>query len=249
MQNDNRFEGALTYRTYTLDRSEARVPPDTTSEKWEDGGNASYAFVARGVLNQNDKNIWYPVVWYQKDDLGWEITNAGGNTGVTRSAEETYTTLGAGISNNMKVNDNNLLIWGVAAAQMKHEYARGDNNTPVLGPLDADSVKVLEEKTSALPVVFAGVETNATRWLTVRFSASRAMFSDKSEETTFGTPATVNVTKERGSAFGFALGTGIRWNNLDIDMVMNEEFPLSGGYILSGNNATPFTRVSTTYHF
>ena len=246
MENDNRIEGALTYRTYTLDRSEASNVVGAVNEKWEDGGNASYALIARGVFNQNDKNTWYPVVSYQKDDLSWEITNAGGNAGVTRSADEKYTNYAAGISNNMKVNDNNLLIWGVVGGQTKHEYDRGDDNTGA-GPTDA--TKSLEDKVTYLPVVFAGVETNATRWLTVRFSASRATWTTKYTETFFGTPATVDTEKERGSDFGFALGTGIRWNNLDIDMVMNEEFPLSGGYILSGNEATPFTRVSATYHY
>ena len=46
-----------------------------------------------------------------------------------------------------------------------------------------------------------------------------------------------------------SIGTGIRWNNLDIDMTLNDQFPLSGGYILSGNQAAPFNRVSATYHF
>ena len=32
-------------------------------------------------------------------------------------------------------------------------------------------------------------------------------------------------------------------------MTMNERFPFSGGYVLSGDTAMPFTRVSATYHF
>ena len=35
----------------------------------------------------------------------------------------------------------------------------------------------------------------------------------------------------------------------DIDMTLNEKFPLSGGYLLSGDRSTPFTRASATYHF
>jgi hypothetical protein len=245
MQNDNRIEAVLTYRTYTLDRVEG-APSPAINEKWEDGGNGSYALYARGIFNQDDKNVWYPVAFYQKDDLSWEITNAGNVTGVTRSADETYSNYGLGIANNMKVNDNNLLIFGLVAGQTKHEYERGDDNT---GGGPTDGTKSFTYTNTYLPIFFAGVETNATRWLTVRMSASHNLMSDETETVDFGTPADTGNIKTRGAEFGFALGTGIRWNNLDIDMVLNEEFPLSGGYILSGNEATPFTRVSATYHF
>ena len=100
-----------------------------------------------------------------------------------------------------------------------------------------------------LPLVFAALETDATRWLKVRIGANRAMVNDRTEDTVFGTPPTVTVDKTRTSAFNFSLGTGIRWNNLDIDMTLNEKFPLSGGYLLSGDRSTPFTRASATYHF
>jgi len=245
MQNDNRIEAALTYRTYTLDRSQT-LPAPTPNEKLEDGGNASYAFIGRAVLNQNDKNVWYPVAYYQKDDLSWELTNGGNVAGVTRSVDEKYTKYGVGVANNMKVNDNNLLIFGLAMGQEKHEYDRGDDNT---GGGPTDPTKNYEFTNTILPVFFAGVETNATRWLTVRMSASHALMNDETKVTEFGTPADASTVKTRGNDFGFSLGTGIRWNNLDIDMVLNESFPLSGGYILSGDNATPFTRISTAYHF
>ena len=245
MNNDNRLEGVVSYRKYSLDRSET-LPAPAVNEKWEDQGNASYAVGARMVLNQNDRNVWYPAAWYVNDDLSWTVTNAGGNAGVTRSADESYKVYGAGISNNMRVNDNNLLLWGVAAWQSKHEYTRGDDNTGA-GPVGG--TRSLEEKTTQAPVVFAAIETDATKWLKVRIGASRALVNLKSTEVSFGAPATTDETKLRASDFQFSLGTGIRWNNLDIDMTLNEQFPLSGGWILSGNEATPFTRVSATYHY
>lgn len=245
MNNDNRLEGVVSYRKYTLDRSEA-LPAPAVDESWKDQGNASYAVGARLILNQNDRNIWYPAAWYVNDDLSWTVTNAGGIAGVTRSADETYKNYGAGISNNMRVNDNNLLLWGVAAWQAKHEYTRGDDNTGG-GPVGA--TRTFEEKTTQAPVVFAALETDATKWLKVRIGASRALFNYKATTVSFGAPATTDELKARLSDFGFALGTGIRWNNLDIDMTLNEQFPLSGGWVLSGNESTPFTRVSATYHY
>jgi hypothetical protein len=245
MNNDNRLEGVVSYRKYSLDRSES-LPAPAVNEKWEDQGNASYAVGARMVLNQNDRNVWYPAAWYVNDDLSWTVTNAGGNAGITRSADESYKVYGAGISNNMRVNDNNLLLWGVAAWQEKHEYARGDDNTGA-GPVGG--TKTFEEKTTTAPIVFAAIETDATKWLKVRIGASRALLTYKSTEVSFGAPATTDEFKTRNSDFNFSLGTGIRWNNLDIDMTLNEEFPLSGGWVMSGNEATPFTRVSATYHY
>lgn len=250
LNGDDRVEGAVTVRKYTLDRTQQNSTAGSVLESWQDAGNTSYSVLARAVLNQGDKHVWYPAGWYVNDDLGWTVTNAGNVAGVTRSADETYKFYGIGISDNMKVNENNLLLWGVQVSQFKHEYSRGDNNTG-LGP---GNIRTLTEKTTQFPVVFAAIETDATKWLKIRMGASRAMVTTNDESATFGaaTPPpgpTTTTTKTRSNDFRFGLGTGIRWNNLDIDMTLNQEFPLSGGYILSGNQATPFTRVSATYHF
>jgi hypothetical protein len=247
MQNDNRIEGAVSVRKYKLDRSTS-LPSPAVNEKWEDQGNTSYALGARGVINQGDRYVWYPAAWYVNDDLGWTVTNAGGVAGITRGADETYKVYGAGISNNMRVNDNNLLLTGVAAWQWKHEYTRTDDGAIVAGTPNGGT-RSFEEKETMGPIVFAALETDATKWLKVRIGASKALVNYKSTQTSFGTPSTIQDFKERWSDFQFGLGTGIRWNNLDIDMTLNQDFPLSGGWVLSGNEATPFTRVSATYHY
>ena len=246
MQNDNRIEGAVTYRRYTLDRTQTNSTAGFVPETFKDAGNASYALLVRGVLAQGDKHVWYPAAWYVSDDLGWSVTNAGNVAGANRSADETYKYYGVGISDNMKVNENNLLLWGVMVSQTKHEFTRGDDNT---GPGPTNGIKKLVNKESMFPMVFAAIETDATKWLKVRMGATRALVSNNDEETDFGTPTPSSTTKTRGSDFNFNLGTGIRWNNLDIDMTLNQKFPLTGGYILSGDQASPFTRVSATYHF
>ncbi len=161
--------------------------------------------------------------------------------GAVRSADETYKSYGIGFSDNMRVNDNNLLLWGVSVWQSKHDYERTDSG------IGAGELQRLEETTTMGPLVFAAIETDATRWLKVRIGANRALVNDRSETTDFGSPVTTEKT--RGSDFNFSLGTGIRWNNLDVDMTLNEKFPLSGGWVLSGDDSTPFTRASATYHF
>lgn len=240
MDNDDRFEAAATYRRYTLDRSESPTPGET----WEDGGNASYAILARAILHRGGTHTWYPAAWYVNDDLSWEATGIGALG--PRSADESYKQFGIGISDNMRVNSDNLLLWGVMFAQAKHTYERTDNNDGVSAPGDTRN---LEEKATMMPLVFAAIETQATSWLTVRIGGSRSMLTEREEFTDFGAAPFTSTEKTRLSEFNFSIGTGIKWNNLDIDMTLNEEFPLSGGYILSGDESTPFTRVSATYHF
>ncbi len=240
MSNDNRIEGAATYRKYSLERS--ATLGGVAGEKWEDDGSASYAVLGRAFVNRGDKHVWVPAAWYVNDDLSWTVTNFNG-TATTRSADEKYKQYGVGISDNMRVNDNNLLLWGVTVSQTKHNFLRSDANTV------AGEQSKFEDKVTSLPLVFAAIETDATRWLKVRIGASRELLSERTETTVFGTPPTVTTQKIRESSFDFSLGTGIRWNNLDVDMVLNEKFPLSGGYILSGDRSTPFTRASATYHF
>jgi len=239
MSNDNRLEGAVTYRKYSLDRSSTAAG----NEHWQDDGSASYVVNARMFMNQGDRHVWVPAAWYVNDDLGWRVDNFGGAAGATRSAKETYRQYGVGISDNMRVNDNNLLIWGVSVNQAKHHFTRGD------AAIVAGETQELTEKTTAIPIVFAAIETDATKWLKVRIGANRTLVSDRTDTVTFGPPNATTVDKTRTSAFNFNAGTGIRWNNLDVDMTLNEKFPLTGGYILSGDRSTPFTRVSATYHF
>jgi hypothetical protein len=73
--------------------------------------------------------------------------------------------------------------------------------------------------------------------------------TDREEASDFGAPTQSITEKVRLTDFNLSLGTGIRWNNLDIDMTLNEEFPFTGGNVLSGSEQAAFTRVSATYHF
>ena len=242
LSNDNRVEGAVTFRNYSLDRNTSTG--GVAGESWKDNGSMSYAVAARAILHQGDRGTWYPAFWYVNDDLSYEVTNNPATVG-PRSADEKYKNLGAGISHNMRVNDNNLLIFGATVSQTKATYERTDNNDGVAN----GDLKLQEFKSTLAPRFFASLETDLTRWLKGRLGAVKSMSSETTETTDFNTVAVTTKTKEKFSDFLFSLGTGIRFNNFDVDMTLNEAFPLSGGWILSGDEATPFTRVSGTYHF
>ena len=235
MSNDNRVEGALTFRRYSLDRSSTAVTPN---QSWKDDGNLSYAVLIRGILNSANNATWYPAIWYVNDDLGYTVNNVA-PTAV--KVDETYKNYGAGLSHNMRVNDNNLLIFGVAGMQSKHNYDRKDTNGA------GAEIRSEEDKLTLAPLFFGSLETDATHWLKVRIGASRALSNSHGDITEFDNTAV--SAKLRIADFNFSLGTGIKFNNLDIDMVLNNAFPLSGGWILSGDPETPFTRASATYHF
>jgi hypothetical protein len=242
LANDNRIEGTVDFRRYTLDRNTSTG--GVAGESWKDGGNMSYAVAARGILHQGDRATWYPAFWYINDDLSYEVRNNPATVG-PRSADETYKQLGAGISHNMRVNDNNLLIFGASVSQSKATYDRTDNNDGVAN----GNLKHREFKTTLAPRFFASLETDLTRWLKGRLGASKSLQSQNTETSDFNTVPVTSKVKERFSDFAFSLGTGIKFNNFDVDMTLNQSFPLSGGWVLSGDPATPFTRVSGTYHF
>jgi len=237
MANDNRLDLAATYRTYDLNRSNNDTP---TAQKWEDSGNASYSLNARYFINKSDASQWYLAGWYRNDDLSYSIT--GYETAVV-TADETYKSYGIGVSNNLKVNDNNLLVWGLSVWEAKHDYSRGDTQG---GAFD---IREESDKTTMLPVLFAGIETQATSWLKLRMGGTNSITSFEQDQSDFITPANSFNEKEDFTNFELSLGAGIKFNNLDVDMTLNNQFPLSGGYILSGNQAAPFNRVSATYHF
>jgi hypothetical protein len=89
----------------------------------------SYAVAARAILHQGDRGTWYPAFWYVNDDLSYEVTNNPATVG-PRSADKKYKSMGAGISHNMRVNDNNLLIFGATVSQTERPPTSGRTTTP-----------------------------------------------------------------------------------------------------------------------
>jgi len=241
LANDNRVEAAVTIRNYNLERTSTTA--GVADETWEDDGNLSYSVLVRGIMNQGDRATWFPAAWYVNDDLSYTVSNIAGGTVEDRQVDETYRNYGVGISHNMRVNDNNLLIFGLAVGETKHSYERGDGNDGVLNAETND----LTEKVTVLPVFFGGLETEATSWLKLRMGATNALTKTSDEGSTFAGDGFEE--KFKFSSFDFSLGAGLRWNNLDVDLTINEAFPLSGGWILSGDEETPFTRASATYHY
>ena len=125
MSNDNRIEAAVTFRDYTLDRNTSTG--GVAGEEWKDRGQpVVWRSSARAFLHDGDRATWVPAFWYVNDDLSYEVNNVAGLG--PRAVDETYKNIGLGISHNMRVNDNNLLIFGVAGWQQKSSFERTDAN-------------------------------------------------------------------------------------------------------------------------
>ena len=83
-------------------------------------------------------------------------------------------------------------------------------------------------------------------WLHLRVGASKA-FASKIEVLD---PLTGETTELEDSPMGYTLGLGFRiGGRLDLDAVLNQDFAFTGGWVASGNEETPFSRLSATYRW
>jgi len=138
-----------------------------------------------------------------------------------------------GLAESWVLRESDLLTLGFNFGQEEVEY--GDLR--VIG----DPFKATYTTT---PQLFGAVEVHPTGWFHVRVGASKAL-SSKLEYTEAG--ATTELTD---APFGYTLGTGFRiGGRLDLDAVINQDYAFTGSWAGSGNEETPFSRLSATYRF
>lgn len=147
------------------------------------------------------------------------------NIDLTRMGEDdpqhTYSNIHAGGAFLFDVNQDNLLTLGVAMNRQKDNF----NDVAV----------------TWLPTLFGSLEWDAKSWLTARVGCQQAMRNEKSGDN-------LDV---KTSDFLYGLGVGLHFNNFDIDCTLNQNFPFTGGYFISGDETpgTMFGRVTADYHF
>src|SRR5262245_19143761 len=74
------------------------------------------------------------------------------------------------------------------------------------------------------PTLFGALEWDLKPWLTGRVGAQQAM-----RMTSDGTDNDIT-----DSDFRYGLGVGIHMNDFDLDASLNQNFPFTGGYFLTG---------------
>jgi hypothetical protein len=198
---------------------------------------------------------------YNKYDVGWEISSDVADD--EDASDQTLTNMRAGLG--MRVDVGSFFMLGVGFSQWKLNV---DNTFGEAAP-DPAFVESFEFTGTSLPFFFGTFEASPKDWLTIRFGARKNLLNEKAtltwvsgDELTFETK-NANLTSDIRSyiygeginvpyfeePFGFSMGVGFKFNDIEIDATVNEDYPFTGMYWLSGDSETPFGKISVTYYY
>ncbi len=186
----------------------------------KDAGNLTYRFVGRMMKEVSPRTTLVPLVGYTHLD----ITPEG-------APENHYVNkLDFGVAMHHEVNDNDLLVLGIAANYRKSR-------------LPADGMD--EVSRWDLPALFAALEFRVTDWLTARAGATKTLdvINRKPDDPRYEETDTI------ASRYHFGLGAGFHFENFDVDITLNPDAMFSGGYLVSGEETRPIHRITATYFF
>jgi hypothetical protein len=261
VRETDKLEAAFEYRM--VDFSVDFIP--TPSFTWEDKGNASIGFTGRGFFTMAENISLVPLVGYNKYDFGWQV-KAPDVPDAEDSADQTLTNMRAGLG--LKVDVGSWFMMGLGFSQSKMEV---DQTFAAAAP-PATNLETFTFTSTAAPFLFGCLETEVKDWLTVRFGAKKNLVNEETELTFVGPGVeSIEFKTKNGlipdglrsdifdatglrmpyfnEPFMFSLGVGFKFGDLDIDATMNDFYPFTGMYWLSGVEELPFTRISATYHY
>ena len=193
----------------------------------EDDGSVSFKLAARVFYERSKSQTLVPLVSLSRTDIG-----SKGDAEV----QDTVTDFMAGAACNHVVNHDDLLIYGAAFRVIDRERTQAD-------------VIEYDTKEWDLPILFLGLEHRFRDWLVGRGGASTAMANwSAGEEHSVESVANTNWL---WADFDFALGIGLEFTNFTIDATLNQNYPFTGFWFVSGQS-TPrdlFGQVSFTYTY
>jgi hypothetical protein len=201
--------------------------------------NTMFGVRGRMFCEWNETITWVPYVSYRSWDFSLKADSADwkdshyGNKGYM---------LNIGVGANIKVNEDNLLIFAVTP----YAYEK-------LEPSDPPAGETLTEKFTALPVFNLALESDIRDWLTFRIGAEKGFYKD---EYVHNTTDTENKETDIGSYFYYNMGLGFHVGDFDIDAVINNDLPFRLGYWLTGYDGwnyysgdVPIYMISAVYHY
>jgi hypothetical protein len=222
---------AVQYRTLDLEQS-AGAPGATVV--LEDNGNSALAINARSQFATSDNTYLTPVINYWRLDMGSQLTDEA-TPANDFDYENTITGWNVGLAESWVLREQDLLTLGFAVGNQEIEY---EDPTRTVAALP------FEIQYSTTPQIFGAAEIHPMNWLHLRFGASKSLMSKLEIEQ--GTTA----TEIKDSPLGYTVGLGFRiGGRVDLDAVLNQDFPFTGGWFASGQEETPFSRLSATYRF
>jgi len=194
-----------------------------TNDILENDSNTNWQVGGRMFWQWQPNVLVVPVAKFWSYDLGTKAT-AGG---VTTTLDHTLSGWQIGTAGNWTVGSNDLFVLGLTFAQAKDDLT---NNVVT---------------TTATPLLFAGLETHAYNWLTLRFGANKGAWYKVKTEGPAGAETNVSV-----SPFNMSLGAGVKLGTLQLDTVFNPTFTQQLGSVFENNpNNSAFTKVTATYAF
>jgi hypothetical protein len=205
---------------------------DVPGLKAEDDGSSAYLLAARAMWQWQPNIMVVPVFKYYNFDLGEKFTPTGGPTTKFDNSRKGWQ---VGTSGNWTLGSNDLFVLGLTFAQNKLEQQED-----LFGLGLGDTLKFTETFT---PQLFAALETHVNSWLTLRFGANKGAFEKLKIEAPNGDKAELT-----GSTFNMSLGAGLKFGNLQLDAILDNNFPNHLPYFISGDVTTnTFTKVTATY--
>jgi len=198
----------------------------------EEGGPTTYQFAARAMWQWQPNIMVVPVFKWYSYDLSTKATGTapGGTPAGTPLVTEDNSLKGwqVGAAGNWTLGSNDLFVLGATFAQNKVELSNSS----------------FTETETYSPQLFAALETHVNSWLTLRFGANKGAWY-KIEDQDNTVPSNVKFS---GSDFNMRLGAGVKVGNLQLDAILNDDFPNNLPYFISGNTTSDmFTKVTATY--
>jgi hypothetical protein len=199
----------------------------------DDNGGSAMAINARSQFATGDNTYLTPVINYWRQDMGWQLTDEA-TPANNVEYENTVKGWNVGLAESWVLRDQDLLTLGMAFGNQEIDY---EDPNPVGNAFNAQY--------STTPAIFGAAEVHPMSWFHVRFGASKALSSKLEFENVGG-----NTTTIKDAPLGYTVGAGFRiGGRLDIDAVLNQDFAFTGGWVASGNEETPFSRLSATYRW
>jgi hypothetical protein len=200
--------------------------------------NKMYGFRGRLFYKWNETVTWVPFVSVRTFDFRLK---ADSTSFMDSHFGDKGTEITVGLGANVKVNEDNLLVFAVEP----YQYQKLEPSEPPAGETG-------EIKTTTIPRFFLALESDVKDWLTFRAGASKDLYKDETKHEMTGVRP--DKTTETGASFDFFTGLGFHVSDFDIDVVLNNELPLHLGYWLTGytpdhQNELPMYVVTATYHF
>jgi opacity protein-like surface antigen len=226
----------------------------------EDKDNPSFGIWGRGFFAMAENITLVPMVGYNKYDFSWEFKDPT-TPGDDDSSDQTLSNVRGALG--MRVDMGSFFMVGLGFSQWK-----ADVDNSIVTPLGTDP-RSAEFTSTSMPFFFGTFEADLKDWLTIRFGAKKHLLAEKvNVELYDGTK--IEYKTSNGSLptflrddleanglfvpvmdepFLFSMGLGFKWNDIEIDATLHEDYPFTGMYWLSGDSVTPFGKISVTYYY